>query len=123
MACLRTRWVNAMFPKPVLDYIKDNASRFVDVPPGAGDTMTSSNQENSLENRWLPPMQHPIIWAHQNERRDWKCLYYSTALVMHYLGDTYGAAVMKEQGDTLCVILYDSFLSLMKCLGYVNSIV
>eukprot|EP00978_Attheya_sp_CCMP212_P030728 scaffold114097_cov86-Attheya_sp.AAC.1 len=79
-----------------------NTPRFVDVPPGAKDTLESSNQKNSLENRWTPPMQRPVIWAHQTER-DWKCLYYSTASILHFLGDIYGASAMKKIGDDLHV--------------------
>jgi hypothetical protein len=120
---LQTRWVTKNFPKPVLEHIRLNTPRFVDVPPGAGDTLESSNQENSLENRWTPPMQRPVIWAHQTER-DWKCLYYSTASTLHFVGDIYGASVMKKIGDELHVndaVTYHSFISFMSKLGYTRS--
>eukprot|EP00978_Attheya_sp_CCMP212_P003984 scaffold8481_cov33-Attheya_sp.AAC.6 len=75
---------------------KENASRFVDVPPGAaGDTLMISNLKNNLKDRWSPPETRPVIWVHQNQR-DWKCLYYSTASVLYYLGDVCGASVVRD---------------------------
>jgi hypothetical protein len=118
--CLETKWVKEMFPKPILEYIKENASRFVDVPPGAaGDTLMYSNLENDLRDRWSPPDTRPVIWAHQNQR-DWKCLYYSTASVLYYLGDGLGASVMRDQGNTLNVLSYEYFVYLMRRLGYLG---
>ena len=59
-----------------------------------------------------------MIWAHQS-LMDWKCLYYSTASVLYYLGDMFGATVMKNQGDAVRVLSHSKFHHLMISLGYV----
>ena len=114
---LQSNWVNRHFPKGVLKLIKEKAGSFVEVPPGACNVIKESNQENLLGNRWLPPVERHLVWARQ-AGNDWQCLSYATASVLYYLGDTFGAAFMKERRIELD---FDSFiLAMKKHLGYVR---
>eukprot|EP00978_Attheya_sp_CCMP212_P003438 scaffold7120_cov60-Attheya_sp.AAC.1 len=87
---LECRWVSNHFPKRVLDLIEEKVGSFVEIPPGSGTLIKESNQDNLLGNRWTPPIGRHLVWARQ-ETKDWKCLYYATTSVLHYMGDTCGA--------------------------------